>query len=85
MIPTFRRLGLLLLLIGLVSCRRTESSGDPSKDEPNLPKGEKIDLLFTYGSEKEEWVKAVTADFHRRQPKIASLAGSWVSCLPGRP
>ncbi|MEA3210292.1 MAG: Ca-activated chloride channel [Chthoniobacter sp.] len=40
--------------------------------EPPPPKGEKIELLFTYGSEKEDWIKAVTADFHRATPKTAS-------------
>jgi len=70
MIPTIRWLGLLVLVAGLVSCGRNNSS--TSQSEPDLPKGEIIEVLFTYGSEKEAWVKAVTDDFHKKQPRIAS-------------
>ncbi len=80
MIPTFRWLGLLILVAGLVSCGRNDSS--TTQAEPDLPKGEIIELLFTYGSEKEAWVKAVTEDFHRRQPKIASGKFIRVKAVP---
>ncbi len=80
MIPTFRWLGLLILTVGMVSCRRSDSSSTPG--EPDLPKGEIIELLFTYGSEKEAWVKAVTDDFHRRQPRVASGKFIRVKAVP---
>jgi hypothetical protein len=44
---TFRWLGLLVLAFAFVSCRRTDVSSTPPASEPELPKGEKIELLFT--------------------------------------
>lgn len=47
-------------------------------DKPSSPQGgeakippEAVRVLFTYGSEKESWIKAVTDDFHRALPKTA--------------
>lgn len=41
-----------------------------------------LNLLFTYGSEKEEWIKAMTAEFHRRQVKTASGKVIRVNAVP---
>lgn len=82
MIPILRRLGLLLIVLGVVSCGKVETPVADTKVEPEVPKGEVIELLFTYGSEKEEWVKAVTNDFHRKQPKIASGKFIRVKAVP---
>jgi Ca-activated chloride channel family protein len=61
----------LVVLVEVISgCGKTKP--------PPLPQGNQqdsttsINLLFTYGSEKEAWVKAVTEQFHRGRPKIAS-------------
>lgn len=40
----------------------------------------KIEILFAYGSEKEEWIKEVTAPFNRSAPKIRN--GKVISIQP---
>jgi len=64
-----------LLLVGLAmtACGRRESSSTsdaPSSPGSNNPKGE-VKLTFTYGSEKEEWIKDVTAQFNQQDHRIA--------------
>ncbi len=64
--------GMLFLAMGLGSCekpRTTESSPVTVEETPGVPA---LELLFTFGSEKEEWLKAVTADFHKQGKKITS-------------
>ena len=81
----FRWLGWMALLCVLVSCRRTGDSPNangPDTEAIETPKGGTVELLFTYGSEKEEWVKAVTEEFHRGQPKIASGKRIHVTAAP---
>ena len=57
-------------IVFLAACRRAES---PSANTfPPPPKEGVIDILFTYGSEKQAWVDAVTADFNRRGVKNGS-------------
>jgi Ca-activated chloride channel family protein len=41
-----------------------------------------LQLLFTYGSEKEEWVKAVTTDFNRQGIKTAAGKPIFVKAVP---
>jgi Ca-activated chloride channel homolog len=62
-----RSLGLLFVFLLFVSgCSKTEEpqnqSGSTRSARPN-PKGT-VELIFTYGSEKEKWVKDVTDSFH---------------------
>src|SRR5438105_4899520 len=42
----------------------------------------KIDLVFTYGSEKEEWLKEVTAAFNSQGQKTASGKTIAVQAIP---
>ncbi|MDB6172835.1 MAG: hypothetical protein JWL59_2146 [Chthoniobacteraceae bacterium] len=65
----------LLLLLGLVSCGKAP---DVSKDE--VPAGA-LKLLFTYGSEKEDWVKAVTVEFNRLGSRTASGKSVYVEAV----
>jgi Ca-activated chloride channel family protein len=49
-----------------------KSPANPSPSAPSLaPSAERIDLTFTYGSEKEEWIKEVTAAFNADAAKSA--------------
>lgn len=70
----------VIAVFALSACKRADEPATAS-GEP-LPKGEKIELLFTYGSEKEEWVKAVTADFHRAQPQTAAGKFIRINAVP---
>lgn len=59
-----RRTPALLALALLLACNR-----DPEAPEnvsaPDLDPGKTVKLLFTYGSEKEEWIDDVTTQFNR--------------------
>src|SRR5215475_14223614 len=43
--------------------------------------GSHVELLFTYGSEKEEWIKDVTAAFNNSERKVAGKVVS-VNAVP---
>lgn len=69
----FRAVGGLALALLLGACRKAPPPENASRqDAAPAPQADTVDLLFTYGSEKEEWVKAVTADFNRQKPKVVS-------------
>jgi Ca-activated chloride channel family protein len=64
---------------GLVGCEKGGSAKPETKEE--VPQ-DAIQLLFTYGSEKEDWVNAVTADFNQRKYKTAAGRPIVVNALP---
>jgi Ca-activated chloride channel homolog len=64
------RIALVLATGGLLSCGKVSS--DNSQEAKATPPPDALHLLFTYGSEKEDWIKDVTADFNHRQVKTAS-------------
>jgi Ca-activated chloride channel family protein len=74
----------VLVLAGILAivggCGKTNSSS-PSSEE-RLDPEKTLSLLFTYGSEKEAWVKSATEQFHRGQPKTASGKLIRVSAVP---
>jgi len=78
----WRWFSILSIGLALGACRKSGSDSASPNPEPDRPKGESVEVLFNYGSEKEEWVKAVTAEFHRRQPKIASGKFIQVTATP---
>ena len=42
----------------------------------------RLEVLFAYGSEKEEWIKAVTADYNKSRPKTTSGKSVTVRAIP---
>jgi Ca-activated chloride channel homolog len=64
--------------LSLAGCSK-EGSNDSQKDP--VPKNA-VRLLFTYGSEKEDWVKDVTADFNQGGHKIKSGKPIYVDAVP---
>jgi Ca-activated chloride channel family protein len=75
MLRVFGILGVVLLVAG---CQRKEAEADASGTP--APKEGVLDLLFTYGSEKQAWVEAVTTDFNRRAFKDGS--GKIIRVIP---
>jgi Ca-activated chloride channel family protein len=57
-----KRIAVLLLILLSISCRNRERQA-PADAAASNPKGS-VKLLFTYGSEKEEWIKDVTQRFN---------------------
>jgi Ca-activated chloride channel family protein len=55
----------------------------PSSDtELAAPSSDKLELLFTYGSEKEKWITDVTTAFNREEHKTAGGKRIYVRALP---
>jgi len=60
-----RRVGILgvLLLLLLTGCKsKTHSENELGLSSSS---GDKLELVFTYGSEKEKWINEVTEAFNR--------------------
>ncbi len=75
-----------IILIALASCkpssrtRAEESSADPSAPEPGAENA--VNLIFTYGSEKQKWIESVTKDFHAAGLKTQDGRPIRVQALP---
>ncbi len=50
--------------------------------DPGPPTGPSVELTFTYGSEKEEWVKDVTAGFNAARHKTPAGETIFVKAIP---
>ena len=60
-----------LLAVLLASCQAAKHSGAPAAaEEP--PDPSVVQLIFTYGSEKEEWLKEVTAEFNNSGVQVGT-------------
>ncbi|MCI0619011.1 hypothetical protein L0244_39075 [bacterium] len=65
---------LFVLLLFVFGCRKEEQSNPNQSGRSGVrenPKGT-VELVFTYGSEKEKWVKDVTDSFHASNAHIKS-------------
>jgi len=71
-------LGLLLVLSG---CKKTPESSAVAEGSHALPPNS-LELVFTYGSEKEKWIKDVTDSFNRSRRKTASGKQIVVTAIP---
>ncbi len=70
-----RRLSFVVLLAVLASCGGPGASPSPGASTVEKPAAEPagtLRLLFTYGSEKEEWIKEVTARFNQGGQRTAA-------------
>ncbi len=71
-------LALVLLIFLLPACKsKTQSS-----NEPDRPSADRLDLTFTYGSEKEKWINEVTDAFNRAEHKTSSGKRIYVRAYP---
>jgi hypothetical protein len=62
----------------LTACK----SKPASQNEVNAPPANRLELIFTYGSEKEKWINEVTAEFNRGEHRTASGKRIWVQAIP---
>ena len=76
---TIAVLGLTAAWLGCQSPRPPE--GSPSRDEAPPPAGA-LELTFTYGSEKEEWLKEITAAFNAARRKTSTGKTIAVKAIP---
>jgi len=71
-------LAILLFTLLLGACK----SRTPLENRSDLLSGDKLELTFTYGSEKEKWIEEVTAVFNRGDHRIASGKRIYVRAIP---
>jgi Ca-activated chloride channel family protein len=88
-VPRRRRRARLVLAAGLALCigacgggRQPGAQGGAGEASPQHPSGA-VELLFTYGSEKEEWIREVTARFNASGAKTPAGKPIWVEAVPG--
>jgi Ca-activated chloride channel family protein len=76
-----RRLGILcvLLLILLTGCK---SRTQPESEAPSASSANQLELVFTYGSEKEKWINEVTEAFNRADHRSSSGKRIRVRAIP---
>ncbi len=79
----------LSLSLGLLgACRVVQeeepgaASGNPAAEEQSRAPENAVELVFAYGSEKEEWVNDVTARFNEAGVKTAGGRVVWVKAVP---
>lgn len=71
-------LALVLFLSFLVSCK---SKSKPESETPVAPKNS-LELVFTYGSEKEKWINEVTATFNHAEHRTSGGKAIFVRAIP---
>src|SRR5271163_1504528 len=73
-------MGLLpLLAFGLLCCRKQSSTETPTEARPGP---HEIQLLFSYGSEKQKWIEDVTKTFNESRAKTAGGKRITVKAIP---
>jgi Ca-activated chloride channel family protein len=77
----FALLALAVLAAG-AACRIERQAGDAAASPAAPPPDRAVKILFTYGSEKEDWIQAVTAEFNGRRARVASGKTIFVEAVP---
>src|SRR5215831_19137532 len=73
-------LALIFLFIGLLpACKSKPSSSEAG---PQVAPADALELVFTYGSEKEKWINEVTAEFNRGGHRSTSGKRIFVRAIP---
>lgn len=72
---------IFLLALFESSCNRPQAGSSGGQSSSFAPKGS-LELVFTYGSEKETWIKEVTDSFNRAGNKTASGQRIFVTATP---
>src|SRR5262249_39096272 len=82
MLRKLMRIELLLVTAAMAigSCRSPSAQNADSQNP--APRPNSIELVFTYSSEKEAWIKDVTNQFNRGDHKIASGRPIFVKAIP---
>src|SRR5690348_3815849 len=66
-----------ILLLLLPSCKKKEQEGGAVARPANA-----LELVFTYGSEKEKWINEVTNDFNRAEHRTSGGKPIYVRAVP---
>jgi Ca-activated chloride channel family protein len=71
---------IVILLLLLPACKSRTSSDNESAS--SAPSADRLELVFTYGSEKEKWITEVTSQFNRENHRTASGTRIYVNATP---
>jgi Ca-activated chloride channel family protein len=71
-------LAALLLTSLLASCDGSKGSTSSQSSQPS----DRLELVFTYGSEKEKWIKEVTEKFNQAKHRASNGNPIFVSAMP---
>jgi Ca-activated chloride channel homolog len=71
----------IALAVGCLAIAGACRQSSPPAARPSAP-GSTLDLVFTYGSEKQPWIEETTAVFNRQQRKTASGRTILVDAIP---
>jgi len=77
----FRILSALIVLACIFSLPACKSKSS-SDAELAAPSADKLELVFTYGSEKEKWITDVTTAFNREEHRMTSGKRIYVRAFP---
>ena len=69
---------IFLLLLHLTACK----SRTPTATDSAASSGEKLELSFTYGSEKEKWINEVTNEFNRGDHRTSGGRRIYIRAIP---
>ncbi|HMG33865.1 MAG TPA: VWA domain-containing protein [Blastocatellia bacterium] len=72
----------LILLLCLAGCKSQKEPAPAAESAQQPTPAGSLELVFTYGSEKESWIKDVTADFNRAKVKSSSGKPIYVQAIP---
>ncbi|MGC3990917.1 MAG: VWA domain-containing protein [Chthoniobacteraceae bacterium] len=75
-------LGLLMMVFMVTGCNKPASISDNSPAVPTPAPVDTLELTFSYGSEKQDWIETVTRDFNAAHNKSASGKIISVKALP---
>ncbi len=70
---------LFLVLICLSACKKAE---ERASDSTAPRRKDSIEVLFTYGSEKEKWIKEVTEGFNKGERRTSKGSVIFVNAIP---
>jgi Ca-activated chloride channel homolog len=65
-------------LLFLTACKPKNRS----ESEPGTPSADRLELTFTYGSEKEKWINEVTGEFNRADRRTSGGKRIFVRTIP---
>src|SRR5215467_947574 len=69
------------VVLALLACNKSQPQRAETETQQSVPPNS-IELVFTYGSEKEKWVNDVTASFNRSTRRTSSGKQIVVRAIP---
>lgn len=72
----------VLVLSGLSGCSSSDQNASSKNNLTSPPATPSLEIVLTYGSEKEAWIQDVTQRFNQQQPHLSNQQTFKVTALP---